>query len=112
MYSFKKLNPFEKADRPPILISLIASGIYEKYNNSSYKYNNASRLYGFGYRARIQHKTYNVPIYFKDQTSVAGPAVIDKDQDKLVGLCVDCEARHNCTFPKSEGGVWHCEEYR
>ncbi len=31
---------------------------------------------------------------------------------ELMGLCVDCENRHTCTFPKPEGGVWHCEEYR
>ena len=31
---------------------------------------------------------------------------------KYKGLCVDCENRDSCTFPKSEGGVWHCEEYR
>jgi hypothetical protein len=48
----------------------------------------------------------------KEQPSAAGPAAIDKDSDRLVGLCFDCEARHTCTFPKSEGGVWHCEEYR
>ena len=28
------------------------------------------------------------------------------------GLCINCENRETCTFPKSEGGVWHCEEYR
>ena len=28
------------------------------------------------------------------------------------GLCVDCEERETCTYPKPEGGVWHCEEYR
>ncbi len=31
---------------------------------------------------------------------------------ELMGLCVDCENRHTCTFYKPEGGVWHCEEYR
>jgi hypothetical protein len=30
---------------------------------------------------------------------------------KLKGLCKDCENHRTCTFPKSEGGVWHCEEY-
>ena len=30
---------------------------------------------------------------------------------ELMGLCVDCENRHTCTFPKPEGGVWHCQEY-
>ena len=28
------------------------------------------------------------------------------------GLCSDCELRENCTFFRSEGGVWHCEYYR
>ena len=28
------------------------------------------------------------------------------------GLCSICEDREVCAFPKPEGGVWHCEEYR
>jgi hypothetical protein len=28
------------------------------------------------------------------------------------GLCGLCESRKNCTYPKPEGGVWHCEEYQ
>ncbi len=28
------------------------------------------------------------------------------------GLCSNCESREACTFPKAEGGIWHCEEYR
>ena len=27
------------------------------------------------------------------------------------GLCTLCAIRESCTFPKSESGVWHCEEY-
>jgi len=27
------------------------------------------------------------------------------------GLCAYCENLHTCTYPKPEGGVWHCEEY-
>ena len=34
-----------------------------------------------------------------------------KDEGKYKGLCSDCENRKECTFPKQEGGVWHCEEY-
>lgn len=38
-----------------------------------------------------------------------------KDQEDnslpLLGLCRICERRHECTYPKPEGGVWHCEEY-
>ncbi len=28
------------------------------------------------------------------------------------GLCGNCENFATCTFPKDEGGIWHCEEYR
>jgi hypothetical protein len=28
------------------------------------------------------------------------------------GLCMNCEERVTCTYPKPEGGVWHCEEFR
>jgi hypothetical protein len=27
------------------------------------------------------------------------------------GLCINCSNRFNCTHPKPEGGVWHCEDY-
>jgi len=27
------------------------------------------------------------------------------------GLCMNCANRFDCLLPKSEGGVWHCEEY-
>ncbi len=29
----------------------------------------------------------------------------------LKGLCRLCDRAESCTFPKPEGGVWHCEEY-
>ena len=34
------------------------------------------------------------------------------DSGTHTGLCRDCENRRDCTFPRLEGGVWHCEEYR
>lgn len=30
----------------------------------------------------------------------------------LAGLCSNCEFRDACIYPKPEGGVWRCEEYR
>ena len=27
------------------------------------------------------------------------------------GLCRNCARLSNCTYPRPEGGVWHCEEY-
>lgn len=34
-----------------------------------------------------------------------------KTDEAVNGLCKLCEKRLTCTFPKPEGGVWHCEEY-
>ena len=39
-------------------------------------------------------------------------AIVRNDTPHLMGLCGDCEDRKSCVFPKPEGGIWHCEEYR
>ena len=31
---------------------------------------------------------------------------------RLEGLCSNCDLRDACIYPKPEGGVWRCEEYR
>jgi hypothetical protein len=41
-----------------------------------------------------------------------GSNVGEKELGKYKGLCSICEDRKICTYPKPEGGVWHCEEYR
>ena len=33
------------------------------------------------------------------------------EKSKYFGLCSNCKHRETCTFPKPQGGVWHCEEY-
>jgi len=33
-------------------------------------------------------------------------------QLRFLGLCLNCEERFTCAYPKPESGVWHCEEYR
>ena len=38
------------------------------------------------------------------------PKISFQQYDK--GLCKTCEERISCTYPKPEGGVWHCEEFR
>jgi hypothetical protein len=35
----------------------------------------------------------------------------EENEKEFRGLCVNCANRSICLFPKSEGGVWHCEEY-
>ena len=34
------------------------------------------------------------------------------DPAGLKGLCVNCDHRATCTHAKTEGGIWHCEDYR
>jgi len=36
----------------------------------------------------------------------------EREASKSIGLCSNCENRRACGFPRPEGGVWHCEEYR
>jgi hypothetical protein len=50
----------------------------------------------------------------KDQRSrlTEAAAAKAKASTTLTGLCSDCENNQTCAFPKPEGGVWHCEEYR
>ena len=36
----------------------------------------------------------------------------DEDSGKFIGLCINCDNRRTCVFPKPEGGIWHCEEYQ
>lgn len=38
-------------------------------------------------------------------------ADINSSSEEFKGLCRNCEKRDTCTYPKPEGGIWHCEEY-
>jgi hypothetical protein len=40
------------------------------------------------------------------------PVTQNEDSAEHYGLCRNCENRETCLFPKPEGGIWHCEEYR
>jgi len=42
---------------------------------------------------------------------VAPIAAAGAEQDHK-GLCSNCAERDACTFPRPEGGIWRCEEYR
>ena len=39
------------------------------------------------------------------------PSAVVTDSVEYLGLCKTCENRADCTFPRGEGGVWHCDEY-
>jgi hypothetical protein len=59
--------------------------------------------------------------YMPSQTSKEIPSKVGpqlnssyakKDISQYQGLCSNCENIKSCTYPKPEGGVWHCEEYK
>jgi len=53
----------------------------------------------------------NVP-FIPSRGMVGEPAPGGLESLEPRGLCGNCEERAACTYPKLEGGVWHCEEYR
>ncbi|HRU06819.1 MAG TPA: hypothetical protein P5137_13710 [Candidatus Brocadiia bacterium] len=40
------------------------------------------------------------------------PAAAQPAKTKALGLCSNCDEREVCVYPKPEGGVWRCAEYR
>jgi hypothetical protein len=38
------------------------------------------------------------------------PKELGAEEPELKGLCRHCAVRISCTFPKPEGGIWHCDE--
>lgn len=45
------------------------------------------------------------------ETKPTPEKVVEEKIHEFKGLCVNCNHRDTCAFPKPEGGVWHCEEY-
>ena len=45
-------------------------------------------------------------------TAISPASLFEESSNNLKGLCTLCECRGTCTYPRPEGGVWHCEEYR
>ncbi len=39
-------------------------------------------------------------------------AVKEPETGNYTGICVNCEERTECIRSSTEGGIWHCEEYR
>jgi hypothetical protein len=49
---------------------------------------------------------------FLAEASAKSRTDIDEGEEvKFKGLCLNCENRKTCIFPKPEEGVWRCEEY-
>lgn len=60
-----------------------------------------------GYKPRVSAQKISTP---PESQIKSKPE--EKDYSKYKGLCVNCDNRETCTYPKTEGGVWHCEEYQ
>ena len=39
------------------------------------------------------------------------PVATPPDRAAIKGLCATCDRLPSCTYPKLEGGVWHCDEF-
>lgn len=35
----------------------------------------------------------------------------ESNKSKYQGLCMNCNLRETCALPKSEDGIWYCEEH-
>ncbi|MCP4600367.1 MAG: hypothetical protein GY847_07515 [Proteobacteria bacterium] len=51
-------------------------------------------------------------LLLKDVKAESDILRIGNETSEYMGLCVNCDCRRTCAFPKPEGGVWHCEEYK
>lgn len=47
-----------------------------------------------------------------ERRAAAGLAITKPDSsERAPGLCINCSHADTCRLPKSEAGVWYCEEY-
>jgi hypothetical protein len=55
-----------------------------------------------------------VSIRVPDQKNISSknPSTREDSPHSYKGLCINCEERATCLYPKPEGGVWRCDEYR
>ena len=63
-----------------------------------------------GYVAVKEQEVYEAG--WQPAQSRVGPGIMEKDTSQFMGLCIHCENRFTCINSKTEGGIWHCEEYK
>ncbi len=70
-------------------------------------------------------RSSRIPVTFCEEFAIGGTTKIKKNEEKqkdeveekahserFKGLCAMCDNASDCSFPKDEAGIWHCEEYR
>ena len=60
---------------------------------------------------RVEAEFDRRPVLVRVRASSARGDSEDVAPSRAKGLCRTCAHRDTCTFPASEAGVWHCEEY-
>jgi len=72
----------------------------------------------------VRRKHHGQPVWYCeefDDYQPAKPKAVKRERKSATakrgsvifqGLCVNCENNQICAIPKTEGGIWHCEEYR
>ena len=48
----------------------------------------------------------------EQKVSTIDPQEPVTDKHLFLGLCANCDNRRTCIYAHTEGGVWHCEEYK
>jgi len=62
---------------------------------------------------RAFSETVNVVAPPPSRKAVSAPSEAAVAREGVIeGLCATCALKTDCTFPRLEGGVWHCEEYQ
>jgi len=90
---------------------------------SASEFNDLCQTCNFGPTC-ARRKHHNKPVWFCEEFDDYQPAprkmmerekksqTAAKASSLVQGLCVNCEYNLDCAIPKSEAGIWHCEEYR
>ncbi len=58
----------------------------------------------------VKEQDVNEAVFLPAQSQV-GPGTGENDSSQFKGLCINCENRFTCINSRTEGGIWHCEEY-
>ncbi len=51
------------------------------------------------------------PVAMRRSEPIAASQLELGAESRARGLCATCVKRDSCTYPRPEGGVWHCEEF-
>ena len=92
----------------------VIRGLCSTCNNSTscfYHLRNGTRIVWFCELFDDYEPPFKVENFSSRNKSSLDSKTEEANKVKFAGLCMNCENRDICTYPKPEGGIWHCEEY-